>query len=77
MDNSGQICLGGGDGGGNLAQGGSGEPQAVCVSTRTPEINLFAKHATHILYPPRDSRGIPGPGGVGALAAAPQEMPPG
>lgn len=75
MDNSGQICLGGGDGGGNLAQGGPGEPQAVCVSTRTPEINLFAKHATHILYPPRDSRGIPGPGGVGGLAAAPQEMP--
>lgn len=58
-------------GGWNLAQGGWGS----CVSTRRPEINPFAKHATHILHPPRDSRGVLGLGGLGGLAAAPQEMP--
>lgn len=72
MDNSEQICLGGGAGGWNLAQGGWGSWGGPCVSTRTPEINLFAKHATHILHPPRDSRGIPGLGGLeGAGSSTP------
>lgn len=69
MDNSGQICLRDGAGGWNLAQGGWGS-WGPCVSTGTPEINLFAKHATHILHPPRDSRGIPGPGGLGGAGSS-------
>lgn len=71
MDNSGQICLRGGDGGRNPAQGGWGS-WGPCVSSRTLEINLFAKHATHILHPPRDSGASRGWGGSGGWQQHPR-----
>uniref|UniRef100_A0A8D2MPC8 High mobility group protein HMG-I/HMG-Y n=1 Tax=Zonotrichia albicollis TaxID=44394 RepID=A0A8D2MPC8_ZONAL len=74
MDSSGQICLRGGDGGRNLAQGGGWGSWGPCVSTRTPEIKLFAKRATHILHPPRDSGASRGWGARGAGSSTP-EMP--
>lgn len=54
---------------------GGGKLGIAWVSVGTQAINLFAKHATHILRPPRESRGRGHPtvleaGGKGGLGGA-------